>query len=238
MAGWNPWHGCHRISEGCRHCYVFRMDSHYGRISDAVHKNRDFDLPVRKNRDGSYKIPSGEEVYTCFTSDFFLEDADPWREAAWQMIAQRQDLHFFMITKRIHRFGQCIPPDWGKGYPNVTICCTIENQEQCDIRFPVLNKIPAKKKMICCEPLLTDIDMRKYLNKDILRIIAGGESGKNARICNFDWVLNIRSQCIEANIPFFFKQTGANFIKGGKLFAIPRKFQHIQAKKADIDFFP
>ena len=75
LAGWNPWHGCHRISEGCRHCYVFRMDSHYGRISDAVHKNRDFDLPVRKNRDGSYKIPSGEEVYTCFTSDFFLEDA-------------------------------------------------------------------------------------------------------------------------------------------------------------------
>lgn len=138
LASWNPWHGCHRISEGCRHCYVFRMDSHYGRISDAVHKNRDFDLPVRKNRDGSYKIPSGEEVYTCFTSDFFLEDADPWREAAWQMIAQRQDLHFLMITKRIHRFDQCVPPDWGKGYPNVTICCTIENQDQADFRLPFL----------------------------------------------------------------------------------------------------
>lgn len=79
LAGWNPWHGCHQISEGCRHCYVFRMDGRYGRLPDTVRKNREFDLPIQKNRNGAYKIPSGEVVYTCFTSDFFLEDADPWR---------------------------------------------------------------------------------------------------------------------------------------------------------------
>ena len=116
LAGWNPWHECHQISEGCRHCYVFRMDGRYGRLPDTVRKNREFDLPIQKNRNGAYKIPSGEVVYTCFTSDFFLEDADPWRADAWQMIARRQDLHFFMITKRIHRFEQCVPSDWGTGY--------------------------------------------------------------------------------------------------------------------------
>ena len=110
---WNLWHGCHKLSEGCRHCYVFRMDGRYGRLPDTVRKNREFDLPIQKNRNGAYKIPSGEVVYTCFTSDFFLEDADPWRADAWQMIARRQDLHFFMITKRIHRFEQCVPSDWG-----------------------------------------------------------------------------------------------------------------------------
>ena len=235
---WNPWHGCKKYSAGCKNCYVYRRDNSVGRDASKVEKTKSFGLPLERNKNLQFKITSGTIVYTCMTSDFFIDEADEWREDIWRIIRQRSDLEFIIITKRIVRFSDCTPLDWGGGYDNVTICCTIENQEQCDIRFPVLNKIPAKKKMICCEPLLTDIDMRKYLNKDILRIIAGGESGKNARICNFDWVLNIRSQCIEANIPFFFKQTGANFIKDGKLFAIPRKFQHIQAKKAGIDFLP
>lgn len=236
LAGWNPWHGCHRISEGCRHCYVFRMDSHYGRISDAVHKNRDFDLPVRKNRDGSYKIPSGEEVYTCFTSDFFLEDADPWREAAWQMIAQRQDLHFFMITKRIHRFGQCIPPDWGKGYPNVTICCTIENQDQADFRLPFYRAAPICHKQLVCSPLLGPIDLSPYLGDWVDRLTVGGESGSEARLCRYEWILDLRRQCMLRGIPFRFMQTGARFERDGIVYWIPRKFQHSQAKKAGLDY--
>ncbi len=64
----------------------------------------------------------------------------------------------------------------------------------------------------------------------------GGESGNDARICNYDWVLQIRQQCVEANVPFVFKQTGAKFCKDGKVYAIPRRLQHLQAKKADIDF--
>ena len=77
--GWNPWHGCHKLSEGCRHCYVYRIDAQHGRDSSIVQKTADFDLPVRRKRDGSYKIPPGELVYTCFSSDFFVEDADEWR---------------------------------------------------------------------------------------------------------------------------------------------------------------
>ncbi len=64
MAGWNPWHGCHKISEGCQHCYVYRMDAEYGRDSSQVDRTGEFTLPIQKNRKGEYKIPSGEMVYT------------------------------------------------------------------------------------------------------------------------------------------------------------------------------
>ena len=64
---WNPWHGCHKLSEGCRHCYVYRGDSKRGRDSSIVEKTGKFDLPLqRKKRTDEYKIPSGNLVYTCF----------------------------------------------------------------------------------------------------------------------------------------------------------------------------
>ncbi|MDD3192525.1 MAG: DUF5131 family protein [Oscillospiraceae bacterium] len=236
MAGWNPWHGCHRISEGCRHCYVYRSDSKYGREPDQVRKNEAFDLPVRKKRDGTYKIPAGEVVYTCFTSDFFLEDADTWREEAWRMIAQRSDLHFFIITKRIHRFEQCTPPDWGEGYANVTICCTIENQDRADFRLPIYRSAPIRHKELVCSPLLGPIDLSGWLGDWIEQVTVGGESGNEARLCRYDWVLDLRRQCMLRGIPFRFMQTGARFERGGTVYRVPRKFQHSQARKAELDY--
>ncbi len=236
MISWNPWHGCHRISEGCRHCYVFRMDGWYGRKPDEVQKNKDFDLPVRKKQDGSYKIPAGVRLDTCFTSDFFLEDADPWRPQAWQMIAQRQDLRFFMITKRIHRLAQCLPPDWGSGYPHVSICCTVENQDRADFRLPLYRDAPICHKQLVCSPLLGPIDLSDYLGDWVECVTVGGESGSEARLCRYEWVLDLRRQCALRGVPFHFMQTGALFERDGKIYRIPRKFQHSQAKKAGLDY--
>lgn len=57
QAVWNPWHGCHKISEGCRHCYVYRQDAMFGAgDSSRVVRNADFDLPVRRGRSGRYKF--------------------------------------------------------------------------------------------------------------------------------------------------------------------------------------
>ena len=60
MAGWNPWHGCHKISPGCQHCYVYRMDANYGRDSSVVTQTAAFRLPVQKKRNGEYKIADEE----------------------------------------------------------------------------------------------------------------------------------------------------------------------------------
>lgn len=232
---WNPWHGCHKLSAGCKHCYVYRGDSKRGKDSSIIKKTEKFNLPLQQKRDKSYKIPAGNLVYTCFTSDFLIEEADEWRAEAWGMMKQREDLHFLFITKRIDRLNKCLPPDWGDGYDNVTICCTMENQDRVDYRLPIYKAAPIKHKVIICEPLLTSIDFKEELGTWVEQIVAGGESGKEARVCNFEWVLDIRRQCMEHKINFWFKQTGYRFMKEGREYLIARHFQHSQARKAGIN---
>lgn len=232
---WNLWHGCHKISTGCKHCYVYRSDARYDRNSAEVHKTQNFNLLVKKDRSGNYKIPSGTCIYTCFTSDFLLEDADAWRQEAWDMIRERSDCTFLFITKRIDRFMQCVPPDWGDGYDNVVVCCTVENQERADYRLPYLLSAKAKHKEIVCSPLLEPIDLERFLTAEIEGVTAAGESGAQARLCDYEWILQIRAQCVQRNIPFWFQQTGAHFQKDGRIYKIPRREQHSQARKANIN---
>ena len=151
------------------------------------------------------------------------------------MIHTRSDCDFLFITQRITRFSKCLPEDWGEGYPNVSICCTVENQAKADERLPVFREALIRHKMIVCEPLLERIDLSAYLGDWVESVTVGGESGDDARVCNYDWILDIRRQCIEANVPFRFKQTGANFVKDGKRYQIKRVLQHAQARKANIN---
>lgn len=237
-ADWNPWHGCTKISEGCRYCYVYRQDKQYNTVveSSMARKTAAFGLPIKRTRDGSYKIPPGKVVFTCFTSDFLLEDADEWRQDAWSMIRQRPDCYFYFFTKRIHRFMDCIPDDWGEGYDNVMVGCTVENQDRADYRLPIFNQLPIKHKSIIASPLIEPLDISAYLNSNIEEVATGGESGVDARPCNYDWILSLRQQCINKNVPFRFHQTGAFFIKDGKMHRVLRRFQISQAIKAGIDF--
>lgn len=237
MVIWNPWHGCSKISPGCLNCYVYRRDAEFGKDSRVVTKTNSFSLPIKKSRTGEYKIPGGETVYACMTSDFFLEEADPWRAEAWSMIRERRDLDFCIITKRIHRFMSELPPDWGEGYENVTICCTCENQDRADYRLPIFLGLPIRRREIIHEPMLEEIHIEPYLAAGkIEAVTCGGESGPEARICDFSWVLETRRQCMEADVPFYFKQTGARFKKDGRIYRIERKDQMPQAQKAGINY--
>lgn len=85
---YNPWHGCTKVSPGCKHCYMFRMDEEHGKDPTVIAPTGDFLLPVQKNRHKEWKIPSGETLYTCFTSDFFHKEADGMRQEVWEMIRQ------------------------------------------------------------------------------------------------------------------------------------------------------
>lgn len=235
-AKWNPWHGCQKLSEGCRHCYVYRMDSRYEKDSSEVTKNiSTFRLPASKNRAGEYKYPSGTVFYTCFTSDFFLEDADAWRQEIWEMMKERSDCEFFIITKRIDRFEACAPQDFAENYSHVRIAVTTENQKMADYRIPIYLRLPIKSKEIVCEPFLERIDLTKYLCEDINCVSVGGESGNDARVCRYEWVLDMREQCRRAGVGFHFHQTGAKLYKDGRLYLIPKDKQCEQAAKAEID---
>ena len=151
------------------------------------------------------------------------------------MMRERSDCEFLFITKRITRLSQCLPEDWGEGYPNVSICCTVENQAKVEERLPVFRDAPIRHKMIVCEPLLEKLDLSAYLGDWVESVNVGGESGDEARTCDYDWILEIRRQCMEANVPFCFRQTGANFVKDGKRYRIKRALQHSQARKANIN---
>lgn len=238
-ANWNPWHGCKKISAGCKYCYVYRQDEMYGTQihSSEVRKNTTtFNLPVRLKRDKTYKLTSGSLVYTCLTSDFFVEESDTWRTQAWEMIKLRKDLRFFIFTKRIDRFYTSLPDDWGDGYENVIIGCTVENQAMANYRLPIFAKLPIRHKVIIVAPMLEKMDISKYLNAQIEEVAVSGESGVDARICDYDWVLDIRRQCVEKDVAFVFHQTGAKLLKSGKLYRINRPHQISQAQKANIDY--
>ena len=242
MPIWNPWHGCTKISPGCSKCYVYRRDAMYGKDTSVVAKTSAFSLPIRKNRQKQYKLlPEDGVVYTCFTSDFFHPDADAWRPEAWAMMKERSDLQFYFITKRPNRFYEGLPEDWGEGYDNVTICCTCENQYMADRRLPVFLELPIRHKEIIHEPMLGPINIEPYLEKygsGIEGVSCGGESGDDARVLDYAWVLETHIQCVKYGVPFSFHQTGYHFKKGERLYTIPRKDQHDQAKKAGLDYVP
>lgn len=237
-ASWNPWHGCTKVSPGCKYCYVYRQDAMYGEqiASSEVRKTLAFDLPTKRKRDGSYKIAAGTMVYTCFTSDFLVEQADPWRAEAWAMMCERADCTFFFFTKRIDRFAEVAPADWGEGYENVIVGCTIENQAMADYRLPIFRRLPIRHKVITAAPLLERVDLRAYLDETIEEVALSGESGYRARVLEWEWVLDMRAQCVAADVPFLFHQTGARLLKDGKLYRIPRRHQIAQAYKAAVHY--
>jgi len=233
MSMWNPWRGCRKCSEGCLHCYIHKGDAKRGVNTNEIIKTKDFSKPVEKLKNGNYKMKSGI-VYTCFSTDFFIEDADSWRDECWEMIKERPDCTFLFLTKRIERFYNCIPSDWGEAYENVVICCTVENQKNADLKLEIFSKLPIKHKCVTAQPLIENINIEKYLD-DIELVVVGGESDKNARPLNYDWVLNIREQCIRKNVSFEFRQCGTYFIKDRKMYKLQTKDLCRQAKLAGID---
>lgn len=239
MANWNPWHGCRKYSEGCQHCYVYRIDSAHGKDASQIFLNKDFDLPMRRRRDKSYLIPPGSRVYTCFSSDFLLEEADPWRDRAWEMIRWRSDLQFLFITKRILRLQSCLPPDWGEGYENVHICCTVENQRQADIRAAGLlqGAHPAQEHHLfplawapsTCAPIFRTAWRRLW---------SAASRGRRRGSATTDGCWTCGSSASRRRCPSTLCRPAPRLLKDGKCYRIPRKHQHSQARAAGIDFCP
>ena len=235
MAMWNPWRGCRKCSDGCLHCYIHKGDAKRNVDTSDIIRTDDFDKPVQKLKNGQYKMKSGM-VYVCFSSDFLIEEADEWRKACWDMIREREDCTFLFLTKRIERFMDCAPDDWNDGYDNVVIGCTIENQKNADRKLSVFRSLPIRHKCITAQPLLEAIHIEPYLD-DIELVVVGGESDAQARPLDYDWVLNIREQCLRKNVSFEFRQCGTHFIKDGKAYKLQTKDLCKQAKLANINVY-
>lgn len=231
MIIWNPWHGCRKISEGCEHCYMYFLDGKRGIDTSQVVRTQNFNLPLQRDRNGNFKLQSGMQVYVGLSTDFFVEDADEWRQEAWKMMSQRSDIAFLLLTKRAHRILGALPPDWGEGYDNVMLSVTCENQRRADERLPLLLEVPAKHKGFMAAPFIGAIDAERYLaTGQIENVLCGGENYDGARPCHYEWVKSLSEQCSRHDVTFNFIETGTVFVKNQRVYRIPSK--HVQSRQA------
>ncbi len=235
---WNPWHGCHKYSEGCDHCYMYYLDEQRDKKGSEIYKVKtNFNLPLKKSRSGEYKIPSGSTIRVCMTSDFFLEEADDWRKEVWDMIRIRKDVTFWLQTKRANRVAENLPPDWGDGWDNVIMVFTAENQSRADERIPILINLPFKHKGIMCAPMISEITLDKYLNEDNFEIVlVDGENYDGNRPLYYNWVKKIYDECVKYDVKFDFCGTGNVFIKDGITYNIPKAYQRVMALKSKLQY--
>ena len=238
-SNWNPWHGCKKCSEGCQNCYVYYLDSMRGKNGSDIHKTKTgFRYPLSKDKTGRYRIQSGEMISVCMTSDFFLAEADEWRAEAWNMMRQRSDVAFLLLTKRIERVRDCLPENWGDGWDNIFLNVTCENQFRADERIPILLELPFRHKGLHCAPLLGPIRIGRYLETgQIEQVACGGENYGGSRPCDYNWVKALRDECVSRDITFCFMETGTVFVKDGKLYRIGSKQeQNLQAYKSGMTY--
>lgn len=238
MIIWNPWHGCHKLSEGCEHCYMYFLDRKRGVDTSKVFRTENFDMPLRRSRNGKYKIQSGMQLFVGLSTDFFVEEADAWRNEAWNIIRQRPDVVFRLLTKRANRIADCLPPDWGDGYENVLLQVTTENQKRADERLSILLDVPAKHKGFMAAPLIGPVNALPYLaSGQIEEVLCGGENYDGARPCHYEWVKQLGDQCRQQNVTFNFIETGTVFVKDNKVYRIAEKqTQSHQAYLSGLSF--
>lgn len=214
-ATWNPWHGCKKVSPGCKFCYMYRDKERYGHDPTVVLRSKTkFNDPLKWNE--------GQLIFTCSWSDWFIEDADKWRNEAWKIIKDTPQHTYQILTKRPERIKDNLPEDWGNGYENVWLGVSIESQSQISRAKTLLN-VPASIRFLSLEPLLSEIDLnvevytglepKQTIGRNVDWVIIGGESGNktgkyNYRPCNPDWIDSIIGQCLKSKTPVFVKQLG------------------------------
>lgn len=214
-ATWNPWQGCTKVSQGCKNCYMFRDKKRYGQDPNTVVRSK----PATFNAPLKWDLPERSRIFVCSWSDFFHEDADAWRDEAYQIIYKLPQYDFLIPTKRIERFEKCLPyftdPDPIKFPDNVWLGVSVENQKMADKRIPILAKIPASVRWISAEPLLEPINILGNLLDGwhkacpkINWVVVGGESGSGCRTMNTEWARYLVNDCKAAGTPVFVKQLG------------------------------
>ena len=201
---WNPWVGCRKVSIGCENCYMFRDQKRFGTDPTNIRRT----TPNIFNQTLKIKEPS--KIFVCSWSDFFIEEADEWRDEAWEIIRQTPHLTYQILTKRPENIRARLPHDWGEGWDNVWLGVSIENNEY-KARGWDLVRTPAQIKFISAEPLFDWIVLSSIFETGLIDwVIVGGESGPGCRLMDPQWARDIRDGCKSNGVAFFMKQLGGH----------------------------
>ncbi|MEW6424996.1 MAG: phage Gp37/Gp68 family protein [Bacillota bacterium] len=250
---WNPVTGCTKISPGCANCYAerfaHRLAGRFGYPPD-----KPFKVTIRPDRlKEPLRWKKSRTVFVSSRGDLFHEDVPSTFIADIFDTIQKAKQHTFLIlTKRPERmrfFLQKNGPIFGKEpLPNVWLGVSVENQQYADERIPILLQIPAAVRFISVEPMLSSVDLRSYLWPEFSQevktwpddnrarigwIIAGGETGPDARPVHPNWVRSIRNQAVVAGVPFFFKSW-----REWQLFKLAEPLDVRNKKTGDFETWP
>jgi protein gp37 len=201
---WNPLTGCTKISPGCKHCYAERMAlrlkamgqrNYVNGFSLTLHESA-LELPLRWKKPQTIFVNSMSDMFhQRVPQDFILRAFDVMNRAHWH--------RFQVLTKRPDRLASLSERlNWSE---NIWMGVSVESDAFAD-RIDLLRQTGAAVKFLSLEPLLGPLD--DLLLDEIDWVIVGGESGPGARPMNPEWVTSIRDQCVDARVPFFFKQWG------------------------------
>jgi protein gp37 len=225
-ASQNFWRGCDKVSPGCAHCYMFSGQRRFGKDPSVVVRAAPstFWAPLRSKKWREQRAAieaTGRRmrVFTCSWGDFFHEDADTWRDEAWDVIRQCPEFDWQILTKRPENVIDRLPADWldSGPWPHVWLGVSVENRRYVH-RADLLRAIPAAVRFISAEPLLGPLvarwvpegelgewvwpdgklDMDVGAGLDLTGIdwlIAGGESGPRHRRMDMQWVRDLRDAC-------------------------------------------
>lgn len=213
-ATWNPVTGCTKISPGCKHCYAERMAKRLQAMGQANYTNafsltlqtQALELPLR------WKKP--QVIFVNSMSDLFHRDVpDDFIFRVFEVMNQAHWHQFQVLTKRSERLAELDAQlNWS---PHIWMGVSVETQRYVN-RIDHLRRTRAHIKFLSLEPLLGPL--RNLNLTGIDWAIVGGESGPGARQMREVWVTSIKEQCVQAGVPFFFKQWGGtNKKKAGRL---------------------
>jgi protein gp37 len=211
---WNPVTGCTKISPGCDHCYAERLalrlqamgQPNYADGFRLTVQEHMLELPLR------WKLP--QVIFVNSMSDLFHKDVPTeYIQRVFDVMRRASQHRFQVLTKRSQRLARLSSRlSW---QPNIWMGVSVESQGY-TFRIDHLRETDAHIKFLSLEPLLGPLTNLNLEGIDW--VIVGGESGPGARVMRSEWVLDIRDQCKDAGIPFFFKQWGGtNKKKTGRL---------------------
>jgi protein gp37 len=211
---WNPVTGCSKISAGCKNCYAERMAMRLKAMGQKNYANG-FSISLHQS---SLRYPvkwkKPQRIFVNSMSDLFHEQIPfSFIQDVFTVMNQANWHCFQVLTKRAERLSEVANLlNWRD---NIWAGVTVENNDYID-RIDLLRNTPAKIKFISFEPLIGSIGTVDLFGIDW--VIVGGESGPHSRKIDEEWVIEIRDQCLQMGIPFFFKQWGGwNKKKNGSL---------------------
>ena len=208
-ATWNPVRGCTKISPGCKHCYAETFAERFRGVKGHPYE-QGFDLrlvPEKLYEPLRWRTP--RRVFVNSMSDLFHEGVpDSYIESVVRVMAQADWHTYQILTKRSERMRDLLNTKlcFATAKPHIWWGTSVEDKQYGLPRIEHLRSAPARIRFLSMEPLLENLGSVKL--SEIHWVIVGGESGPGARTMRREWVISIRSQCRQQNVPFFFKQWG------------------------------